>query len=309
MNTSRRLVRALSLVAGTCAFSTLVRAEQSAATEALLEDLERIIAAESSSWFLDAQKHTEILPDVLDSVCRVGPETRQAALGVLEQRLRRAGTPEILYERDGERSSAVDRALEVQRQLDALTVASERAALDCPFWVEVDPEFSGRQTNRDKLTLNLETGGILQLRQTEGRWTYGGGGYGRFLLGQGFGGHLTLLGGAELGGGAMLRPGTRPTEFLVNFFPALPVVFRVREVSWHYEIEAAAVGLFQAEDISLSYGARIGAGIGLSALRVRNLIPWAGLAIAYEQYFPSGGRERAHFIRGGLRVGFPWDPG
>jgi hypothetical protein len=30
--------------------------------------------------------------------------------------------------------------------------------------------------------------------------------------------------------------------------------------------------------------------------------------VAYEHYFEGGGREPTHFIRGGLRIGLPWDP-
>jgi hypothetical protein len=148
----------------------------------------------------------------------------------------------------------------------------------------------------------------VQLRQTADTWTFGGGGYGRLLPGYGFDGHVSVLAGAEFGGGAMLRPDTSPTELVINYFPAIPVLVRFHDGGWHYDIETAPVGLFQADDSSLSLGARIGGAIGIKALRTRGVLPWAGLAIAYEHYFPSGGRERAHFLRGGLRVGLMWDP-
>jgi hypothetical protein len=95
---------------------------------------------------------------------------------------------------------------------------------------------------------------------------------------------------------------------VINYFPAIPVLVRFHDGGWHYDAEVGAVGLFQADDSSLSLGTRIGGAIGIKALRTRGVLPWAGLAIAYERYFESGGRPRAHFVRGGLRVGLMWGP-
>jgi hypothetical protein len=106
----------------------------------------------------------------------------------------------------------------------------------------------------------------------------------------------------------MIRPDTSPTEFVINYFPAIPVMLRFHDVAWHYDIEAGPVGLFQADDARISYGARVGFAVGIFALRVRGVLPWVGLATAYDHYFPSGGRPRAHFIRGGFRAGAVWDP-
>jgi hypothetical protein len=58
----------------------------------------------------------------------------------------------------------------------------------------------------------------------------------------------------------------------------------------------------------LSYGARIGPAFSLTALRRRNVLPWAGLAMGYENYFESGGRQPTHFLRDGFRIGLPWTP-
>jgi hypothetical protein len=148
---------------------------------------------------------------------------------------------------------------------------------------------------------------MIQVRQTQGDWTYGGGGVIRLLPSYGFGGRVTLLGGFEFGGGAMLKSGGGPTEFVVNYFPALPVVLRLHDGMWHYDLETAAVTLVQADDHRTSYGVRAGAAIGVSALRTRSFLPWAGVAIAYEHDF-AGVRPRAEFFRAGLRVGAMWDP-
>ena len=171
-----------------------------------------------------------------------------------------------------------------------------------------DPEFNGRQTDRDRFTLNGEFGGVVQFRRTRGTWTYGAGGLGRVLGAYGFGGVATLLAGGEFGGSALIRPGEGPTTLVVNFLPAVPIVFRLHDGSWHYDVEAAAVGLWQEDDPSLSYGMRGGFNIGFKALKTSVVIPWAGVAVAYEYYFESGGRPDAHFFRGGFRAGFSWDP-
>jgi hypothetical protein len=278
--------------------------------EALLSDVSRIVGSqEGSGWFVDADALREIHPTVMESFCRATPAARAQAIAAQKATLASLGDARSLFEQSGrEVTDAVDEARRAERELRALEQANSRAAEDCPFWEDPDPEFRGRQSDADRFTLSLETGGLVQLRRTEGTWTFGGGGYGRLLPGYGFGGDFTLLAGPEFGGGAMLRPNTSPTEFVINYFPAIPVVLRFHNGGWHYDAEVGAVGLFQADDSSLSLGTRIGGAIGVKALRTRGVLPWAGLAVAYEHYFESGGRAPAHFVRGGLRVGLMWDP-
>ncbi|MEZ4227611.1 MAG: hypothetical protein R3B89_00520 [Polyangiaceae bacterium] len=278
------------------------------ATRGLLLDVERILdSQEGSGWFMDQHELDEAYPTLLESVCRSPLAARRAALRELEREAKQAGDPREAFAKHHELDDATQEALHATRALQLFQAALDGAEADCPFWVEQDAEFSGRQTDNGRWTLNLETGGVLQVRQTEGSWTYGGGGAGRVLAGKNFGGPLTLLFGGEFGGGAMLKPNTDPSEFVLNYFPAAPLIFRIRNGSWHYELETAGVSLFQADNGNVSFGGRIGAGIGLWALRTRNVLPWAGFAVAYEFYPESGGRERAHFFRGGLRVGFSFD--
>jgi len=106
----------------------------------------------------------------------------------------------------------------------------------------------------------------------------------------------------------MLRPGGTQTEFLINYFPALPIVLRYRDLDWHYDVESGPVGIFNADNTRISLGARLGGAVGVYALRTRNVIPWAGIALGYEYYLENSTRPAAHFIRGGLRVGIVWDP-
>jgi len=279
------------------------------AAAGLIADIERIVAAEESdAWFVDADAYRAMYPTLLESVCRTPPASRSRALAVLEHRAQQAGDARTIYERAGRRTGDVDRALFAERHRRALELALQSADRDCPFWVEPAPDFQGRQTDRNRFTLSLETGGMAQLRQTAGTWTLGGGGLARVLPGYGFGGRFSILAGIEFGGGAMIRPNTDPTEFVINYFPALPVVVRFHHVAWHYDVEVAPVALFQADDGDFSYGGRLAFAAGVFALRTRGVLPWAGAALAYEHYVESGGRPAAHFIRGGLRVGLVWDP-
>ncbi len=281
-----------------------------ARAESLVADVERIVAAEESGgWFVDADAYREMAPDVLESVCRATPGTRRLALELLQREAAAVGEPHAEWERAGRTlSRPVRRALSAERRRKALGQALSSVEHDCPFWVVPDPAFDGRQTERDRFTLSLETGGMAQVRQTDGSWTLGGGGAVRLLPGYGFGGAWSLLVGAEFGGGAMIRPGVEPTELVINYFPALPVIVRLHHIAWHYDFEAAPVALFQADAGDFSYGARLGFAAGVFALRTQGVLPWAGAGLAYEHYFESGGRPRAEFLRGGLRVGVVWDP-
>lgn len=276
----------------------------------LLSDLARIVAGqESEGWFSDAIAFRDIEAHLLESVCRATPAARTAAHLGLKKARAAAGDPRALFATKGELTAEVAEALNVDRQLRALELALSRTAGECPFWLPPERGFKGRQTDRDRLTLSLETGGNVQFRYTEGSLNFGGGGLARFLPGYGFpNGQVTLLAGIEFGGGAMVRPDTSASQFIINYFPAIPVVLRTHHETFHWDLEAAGVALFQADNTTPSYGGRFGGAFAFTALRRRNILPWAGLALAYEHYLPGAGRERMHFVRGGLRVGLQWDP-
>ena len=279
-------------------------------SEGLVADVHRIVSAEESlGWVVDHIELEDMYPSLLKSVCRTSAPARTLALERLQSEAQRLGDPRALYAAAGrELDGAGEDALSAERRLRALERALLGARRDCPFWMEVDPDFEGLQTDRNRFTLNVESGGVAILRRTQGDWTLGGGGFGRVLPAYGFGGSFTLLAGAEFGGGALLKPGDETTGVTINYFPALPLIVRIRDVAWHYDIETAALGLFQSDNTNVSYGARIAGTVGLSALYTSGFIPWAGVSLAYEYHLESGGRSQAHFIRGGFRAGVSWDP-
>jgi hypothetical protein len=283
-------------------------AQDAEGARSLLSDVERVVAAEEvDDWFSDREALLSIEQHLLPSVCRATALARDGALTELRARHARAGDAKALFERQGELTSAVERALTAERELLALERTLARQS-ECPFWIRAEPGFQGRQSDRQRFTLSIESGGDVQFRRTRRHWTFGAGGAGRLLVGWGFDGRYSLLAGAELGGSALLRPNSNASEFVINYFPALPLVFRSRQLTWHYDVEAAPVALFEADNTRLSWGGRIGGAFAFTALRRRNVLPWAGLAVAYEYYFEGGGREPIHFLRGGLRIGLPWEP-
>jgi hypothetical protein len=275
-----------------------------ASIRSLRSDLERLVEVQQSgSWRIDRYEIEDMMPHALLSVCRSTPAARVDLLGVLEARIKELGGPvEAAYAKNKDLSS-LKTLLFVSRVRDLLAEAIKRAPTECPFQLEPQEHFRGVQGDDERFSLNIETGGLVQLRRSESRWTYGGGGLGRLLLSRGFGGY-SLMAGPELAGGAMLQPGAE--SFVINYFPAIPLVLRIYDVSWHWDLETAALSWFQADDTHVSFGVRAGLSVGVQSRRARGVIPWAGLTFAYEHYF-AGPRPAAEFLRGGLRVGLVWN--
>ena len=301
-------LRASWLVALLVLLPRLARAEDLEGARSLLSDVSRVVAAEEvDDWFADREAMVSMEQHLLPSVCRATPDARAAALAGLRKRTAELGDPKRLFAEQGELTDQVRAARTADRRLRALERALGRQD-ECPFWIRPEPAFRGLQSDRRRFTLSVESGGDVQFRVARQHVTFGAGGSGRLLGGWGFDGKYSLLFGPELGGSALLRPNSNASEFVINYFPALPLVLRSRQLTWHYELEAAPVALFEADNTRLSYGARIGGAFAFTALRHRNVLPWAGLALSYEYYFDGGGRGPIHFFRGGLRIGLPWDP-
>lgn len=306
---SWRIVRCVGLQAALHLFWTSgAQADDSEGAGALLSDVARVVAAEEvDDWFADSEALESIGQNLLPSVCHASVEARAQALAQLRRRHAELGDARRLFAAQGRLSSEAREALSAERQKVALERTLDRQG-ECPFWVRAAPGFHGLQSDRKRFTLSIESGGNVQFRFAQRHLTFGAGGAGRLLLGWGFDGRHSLLLGPEFGGSALLRPNTNASEFVINYFPAVPVVFRTRQLTWHCDLELAPVALFEADNTRLSYGARAGGVFAFTALRRRNVLPWAGLAVAYEYYFDAAGRGPIHFFRGGLRIGLPWDP-
>jgi hypothetical protein len=268
-------------------------------------DLERIVSSEESSgWFLDSAHFDSMHPTVLQSICRATPEARALARDRLASEVAVAGDPVTLFREDGDRmTTRVERALHLSRMRIALDRALETP---CPFWIKPRYAYDGRQTDRNRFTLNAEIGTLLQLRWSASSFTIGASPSIRILPGYSFG-HVAILAGAEFSAGPMLREDDS-SKVVLNYFPAIPLVVRFRDGNWIYSIESGVVTNLRGDDTRLSYGVRGGFGIGLMPLRTRYFIPWAGAALFFEHFFAGAGRAATEFLRGGVRIGIIYDP-
>jgi hypothetical protein len=275
--------------------------------DGLRADLERVITTEEATgWFLDRTHYESIHASVLQSTCRATPAARELLSDRLASERAVAGDARALYEASGKKvTPAVDRALHLERLHDALLEAIRDT---CPFWIASETGYQGRQTDRNRISLNAETGGLLAMRYSADRFTVGFGPSFRVLAGLGFD-HVTIPAGPELSGAAMLRDDDKgSSDFIVNYFPALPIVVRIRYVNWIYSVETGVVSLFQGGEPGINLGLRAGFGIGFMGLRNRFFIPWAGISLYQEHYFSNEYRPAAEYFRGGLRVGIIYDP-
>jgi hypothetical protein len=277
------------------------------ATGALLSDVVRMVAAvEEVGWLVDKQAYAELEPVLLESVCRTPSSSRSEALSHLEAAAWR-DPEQLFYASGGSLTDEVELALSARRRFVLLKRALARTS-ECPFWLPPSQTFTGRQTERDKWAIHAEGGGVLSLGRTGGELAFGGGGNGRLLLGRGFGDSFSLLGGGEVGGGAELNPPSDAEPFALKYTAAVPLVLRLRRVNWLYDFELAPTALLETEDTRISWGARVGFMLGLTTLRVRDFLPWAGVAVTAEHFVASGGREAGQVVRAGIRIGFRWLP-
>jgi hypothetical protein len=300
---------AAALAASLPALAAHAEDAESLARAALLHDLETIIEAqESTGWTIDRYEYETVLPNALHSVCSATPATRAAVASILDTRIAALGGPvEDAYRINGGDLSGLSRLLFATRARRLLAMAEERAKDECPFWMPPDPDFRGVQSDAGRFVINAEGGGLLVLHLQHGDVTPGGGGTGRLLLGYGLDDEWTLLAGPEFGGGALFKQSETTTQIPIQFTVAVPVVLRHVDLTWHHDLELAPCAFFTQEDGRRSYGLRVGAMLGIRTLRIRNITPWAGIALAFESYFENDVRPAFSILKGGLRLGFDWD--
>ncbi|MCK6588944.1 MAG: hypothetical protein HUU21_27030 [Polyangiaceae bacterium] len=317
LSLSRRAFQGLSTLGAAAAFwlfPAVAAAEEdpSRAVTALIHDLEKMVEVQTSiGWKIDRYEIEEMMPDALLSVCRTTDETRAAAVTALDERLDAiGGPPEEAYRVSGGDYSAIRENLFVGRMRAVLEEALRRAPSECPFYLAPEPDFRGVQTDAYRFTLSVEGGGLFTLQHWGGTvFEIGGGGSGRLLLGRGLNQHWTILAGPELGMTAIFDQDATSTNFPLQFVGAVPVVVRRLSVTWHYDMEVAPLGFYTKEEGEVSFGLRGGFLIGVSTLRIRGIMPWAGVGIAVEYIFPTDARGGLTALKGGARVGFDWDFG
>ena len=283
-------------------------ADDGRAQRALIFDVRKLVSAqEDTGWKVDKYEFEDMMPDALLSICVVDEVVRKRALAVVEHNEKRLGGPLRAAIEGGKDPDDLSDLITATRVRDLLRLALARAPSECPVWMKREPDFRGVQSDAYRLTINLEAGGQAVAQRAGNENDVGAGGAGRLLFGYGLDHHYTLLFGGEFSGNALFQREGSTVNFPLQFIVAAPVVLRRHFLSFHHDLEAAPLVYFTDRDARLSYGVRVGGGIGLSTARIRGIMPWAGLALAFEFVFPNERRRAISAIKGGARIGFDWD--
>lgn len=286
-----------------------VPAPQDPTERALFLDLDRqVTVAATTGWRIDHYEIEGMLEAALDSVCRVDELGRRGLRDWLDAEIHRLGGPvEVAWEKRGKKLSKVERLLELTRVRMLLQRAME-ASVNCPFWVEAENPFLGRQISGARWELSLSTGGTASALQQGDKQDVSAGGNGRLLFGRMFETGDGLYIGGEVGGSAQFPKdamGDR-TSLEIGVDLLAPVVYRRTLLNAYWEVEGGWFGHATEKDwTAIDNGVHVGIAVGGRALRQRFVFPGAAFSIAYERLFLAG--DDLSILKLGARVTFDWD--
>ena len=273
---------------------------------ALYRDLRRLVSLSvTAGWKIDSVEVNGLQPDALMSVCQVAPDQRNALLEWLDQRIENLGGPvEEAWATRGKKLGKVSALLELTRIRMTLEEAVDRAAEDCPFWLEPKPNFRGRQIADDHWQLSFGGGGKGILVSQGGREDIYFGGAGRFLFGRAIGQRWSLLAGLEGGASASFpkNDGGDRGNLVLGVDLVVPAVVRYRLVNSYLEGELGYLTRFTEDDFDAVPGFHIGIAFGGRASRRRWFFPGAVFGISYERTLPGAGEDPLQTLKLGFRV-------
>jgi hypothetical protein len=275
----------------------------------LFRDLERhVTVAATTGWGSDRLEIEGMLESTLDSVCRVDPLARRSLAGWLEAELGRLGGPvEQAWRERGKDLARVEDLLVLTR-VKLLLARAEELAIDCPFWIEPEYPFRGRQISEDRFVLTFGGGGKGTVVRQGDRVDLSAGGAGRLLLGRAFSDGHALFAGLELGASASFprsETGERGALVLGADLVA-PLVYRRTLTNAYFELEGGWLGRTSEDDFTdVDHGIHLGAALGARALRTRFVFPGAAFGISWERTFQAG--EDVTLLKVGARVTFDLD--
>lgn len=281
------------------------------AVRALVRDVARVVdTRDQVGWTVDDIDVRESLSDAMQSACRVAHQERQLALSWLrEQVAAEGGDPGAAYEKAGREIDDIER-LWLLHRTELVLAEADRWAVDgkCPFFWYVDAAepFQGLQGFQERFVITAEAGGRFYTQWEAGNPGFGGGGATRILAGWGLNDRYTLLAGLELGGAGRftdLELGKRLDVPEVIILLAAPVQLRLHGLSDHVDIEAGPIAYLNQTRTDAQIGGRIGAGMGVSRLAVRGLIPTVTFAINYDFIPAAHSLPEVHQVAGGVRAG------
>jgi hypothetical protein len=282
---------------------------QDPSASALYRDLERqVTVSATTGWSVDRIEIENILKGALDSVCRVEPLARRMLREWIDGELQRLGAPvETAYRERGRKLSNVEDLL-VMTRVSKLLARAEEVANECPFWIEPEEPYRGRQISDQRWIISFGGGGKGILVQQGDRDDFRAGGAGRLLLGHAFGDGHALFGGIEIGASAAFpkdESGERST-LVIGVDLVTPIVYRRTLTNAYFEFEGGWLGhSTEADWGDFDHGMHVGFAFGARALRTRFVFPGAALGISYERTFLDGDDVRV--IKLGARVAFDLD--
>ena len=281
-------------------------------TAALYRDLERqVTVAGAAGWSIDRLELEGLLSDALLSVCRVDPLARRSLATWLDEQIAANGGPlERAYRERGKRMSRVSLLVKLHRVRRLLAQADAAAAQDCPFWVEIEEPFRGRQISDGRWQLTLGGGGKAMLVHEGDRTDFSAGGAGRMLFGKVLDARSALYAGLELGATAAFPKdelGNRG-NLVLGLDVVAPLVYRHTLTNAYWEVEVGWLGRTTEEDLErVDQGAHIGLSVGGRALRTRFFFPGAALGISWERTFTAPDGADVTTLKVGARVAFDVD--
>lgn len=301
---------AFGLAFGLAALTATACARRPAPVEpserALFRDLERQVTVTSTTgWRIDRLEVEGLMNAALDSVCRVEPLDRRALATWVDAEIRRLGGPvEDAWRARGKKLSAVADLIVLDR-IQRTLARAEELSLDCPFWIEPEHPFHGRQTSEGRWLLSFGGGGKATLSIQGDQQDLKAGGAGRLLLGRMFAEGHGLFAGVEIGASAAFPKNAmgERTSLQIGADVVTPIVYRRTLTNAFFELEGGWLGRTSEQDWShYDHGVHLGFTIGARGLRTRFLFPGAGLGISWERTFLDG--ADATTIKVGARVNF-----
>jgi len=270
--------------------------------EALRRDLLSIVAiAEQQVWNIDRYEIEDLMSKALVCVCRTTPAVRELTARILQDDIRSLGGPALdAWVKNGKDIDEISTLMTHERTAKLLDRARREADKDCPFHFESKTPYEERNRATHRLFISTEGGGLLNTRFMNGEVFAGGGGSGRFMVGYGLDPDWSVRLGAEMGGAGLVDKSLATEDVNLDFYTAVPLVFRHRSMIWHQDIEVAGVAFGAPWNGTPRFAARVGGLIGLTYTRIGILQPWGGLKLSGE-YAPKTSTDAAMTT---IRIGF-----
>jgi hypothetical protein len=273
---------------------------------ALFRDLERqVTVSAATGWGSDKVEVEALTKPAIDSACRVDLLDRAELAAWIAAEIRRLGGPveKAWRERDKDLGAVGD--LVVLTRMQKLLARAEELSLDCPFWLEPEHPFRGRQITEHAWLLSFGGGGKGTVSIQGGDYDLKFGGAGRILFGRAFGGGHALFAGFEAGASAAFPKNDQGerTALELGVDVVFPLVYRRTLTNAYFEVEAGWLGRATERDWGdYDNGVHVGIAIGGRALRTRFLFPGAALGLSWERTFLDG--DDATTLKLGARVAF-----